>query len=92
MLKNEIEKALREFGITYGMPSHIKSAEHMSEVTSIYVRELSKHFNDSNIDKAISLAWTKARKFPSISDFFEGYGGKEGGCDDSDILKGYDIS
>lgn len=91
MINDKISKALKEFASAYGIPSHIDSAEKVDNLKDIYCRELAKHFNNHTIDKAISLAWTKARKFPTVSDFFEGYGGKEDGRAGDDVLKGYDL-
>lgn len=75
--KKAIETALKEFAVAYGTPDHIDSAEKMDRVIDIYHRELSKHFGDKTISAAISVAWTKARRFPVVADFFDGYGGKK---------------
>jgi hypothetical protein len=74
-MKDTIKKSLKEFARAYGTPSHIESPEHMDEIVDIYTRELSKHYSNATINKAISVAWSKARRFPVVADFFEGFGG-----------------
>ena len=83
-----IENTLMRFADAYGVPPHIDSPEKMDRLVKIYHEELSKHFDEHSFPAAISIAWTKARKFPAVADFFEGYGGKEA-PDYSNILKDY---
>jgi glutamate mutase epsilon subunit len=87
-MRDKIKSTLQEFAKAYGTPSHIKDSDHMDEVIDIYTRELSKHYSNATINKAISVAWSKARRFPVVADFFEGFGGTK---HDEPDLDGYDL-
>jgi len=69
---------LNRFAIAYGMPKHFEDSKQKDKALEIYHQELARHFcQEKFLNRAVPTAWTKARKFPTVSDFFEGYGGKE---------------
>lgn len=69
---------LNRFARAYGWPKHVDcDANKINDLADIYWEELSKHFNDETFHKAVTIAWTKARRFPVVADFFEGFGGAE---------------
>jgi len=75
---NTVRYELNRFAVAYGMPKHFDDSKQRDKALNIYHEELSRHFDERKFkERAVPVAWTKARKFPTVSDFFAGYGGLE---------------
>lgn len=85
-----VRDTLNDFGKAYAIPTHINGVEMLEDVIWIYHRELSKHYSDEKFRaKGATIAWTKTRKFPAVSDFFEGFDGNNTAQTAEELLKGY---
>jgi hypothetical protein len=72
-----VKDELNRFAVAYGWPAHCNTKQDCEMVALIYHTELEKHYTEESFNLAATIAWTKARRFPPVSDFFEGYDGKK---------------